>query len=188
MTLAETRFFHLGEQKPSVAPNARYYVAPGAKVIGDVRIGHDVSIWFNAVLRGDNEPIHLESGSNIQDGCVIHTDPGYPVRIGENVTIGHNATVHGSSIGAGSLVGMGATILNGALIGEFCLVAAGALIRENMTLPDRSLVVGIPARIVGVLTIEQTERMAEGAARYRAKIATYTRSLGAMERPSETPP
>jgi hypothetical protein len=86
MTIAEARFFHLGEQKPSVPPAARYEVAPGAKVIGDVRIGHDVSIWFNAVLRGDNQPNHLENGSNIQDGCVVHTDPGFPVRIGENAT------------------------------------------------------------------------------------------------------
>jgi carbonic anhydrase/acetyltransferase-like protein (isoleucine patch superfamily) len=188
MTVAKARFFHLGEQKPSVPPAARYYVAPGAKVIGDVRIGHDVSIWFNAVLRGDNEPIHLENGSNIQDGCVIHTDPGFPVQIGENVTIGHNATVHGCSIGANSLVGMGATILNGASVGAFCLVAAGTLIRENMLVPNRSLVVGIPARIAGVLTDEQIERMAAGSARYRRKLQTYSHALVAMDEPATRHP
>ncbi|MEK1895507.1 MAG: gamma carbonic anhydrase family protein [Rhizobium sp.] len=177
MTTAETCFFRLGTRSPTVPQNGHYYVAPGAKIIGDVHLGHDVSIWFNAVLRGDNEPIEVGSGSNVQDGCIVHTDPGYPVRIGENVTIGHNATVHGCSIGAGSLIGIGATVLNGAVVGRFCLVAAGALIRENMVIPDRSLVVGIPARIVGNLTAEQTERMAQGNARYRGKIQTYTGSL-----------
>lgn len=166
MTFAEPRFFHLGESKPTFPPGGRYYVAPGAKVIGDVRIGDDVSIWFNAVLRGDNDRIELESGANVQDGCVLHTDPGYPIRIGENVTIGDNATIHGSSIGAGSLIGIGATILNGAAVGKYCLVAAGTLIREDMTIPDSSLAVGTPARIVGALTKEQIDRMAEGAARY----------------------
>ncbi|WP_274626442.1 gamma carbonic anhydrase family protein [Arvimicrobium flavum] len=169
--------YRLGERAPTLPADGDVYVAPGAVVVGDVRIGDGVSIWFNAVLRGDNEPITLGAGSNVQDGCVVHTDPGYPVEIGENVTIGHNAIVHGCIIGNGSLIGMGATVLNGARIGERCLVGANSLVREGMVVPDGSLVIGIPAKIVKALHQEAAARLSGGAARYRSKAASYPLEL-----------
>ncbi|WP_104665975.1 gamma carbonic anhydrase family protein [Ensifer adhaerens] len=169
--------YRLGTREPRVPADGRYYVAPGAVVIGDVRLEADVSIWFNAVLRGDNEPIILGRGCNIQDGCVVHTDPGYPVEIGDDVTVGHNATIHGCRIGKGSLVGMGATILNGARIGERCLIGASALVRENMVVPDGSLVVGVPAQIVRALDGKTAEALSIGAQRYRAKARSYPGEL-----------
>lgn len=169
--------YRLGERVPSLPADGEFYIAPGAIVIGDVRIARGVSIWFNAVLRGDNEPIILGAGSNIQDGCVIHTDPGFPVEIGVDVTIGHNAIIHGCSIDKGSLIGMGATILNGARIGERCLVGANSLIREGMEVPDGSLVLGVPARIVRMLDGDAAENLSRGAERYRSKAASYPRDL-----------
>ncbi|OCP20913.1 MULTISPECIES: gamma carbonic anhydrase family protein [unclassified Ensifer] len=172
--------YRLGSLAPAVPGDGRFYLAPGAIVIGDVRIGRDVSIWFNAVLRGDNEPIVLGDGSNIQDGCVIHTDPGYPVEIGEDVTVGHNATIHGCRIGKGSLIGMGATVLNGAQIGARCLIGANSLVREGMVVPDGSLVVGIPAQIVRALNADMAGKLMLAAARYRAKSETYPKELRAI--------
>ncbi|TAA63877.1 gamma carbonic anhydrase family protein [Shinella sp. JR1-6] len=169
--------YRLGDRAPSLPADGEFYIAPGAAVIGDVRIATGVSIWFNAVLRGDNEPITLGAGSNVQDGCVIHTDPGFPVAIGEDVTVGHNAIVHGCSIGKGSLIGMGATILNGARIGERCLVGANSFVREGMVVPDGSLVIGVPAKIVRTLDGDAAENLSRGAERYRAKADSYSRDL-----------
>lgn len=179
--------YRLGDREPIFPEDGNFYVAPGAMVIGDVRIGSGVSIWFNAVLRGDNEPITLGAGSNVQDGCVIHTDPGFPVDIGEDVTIGHNATIHGCSIGKGSLIGMGATVLNGAVIGERCLVGANSLVREGMIVPDGSLVIGIPAKIVRSLDEQTAENLSRGAARYRDKAKTYSAELKAIDRKLDQP-
>lgn len=175
--MTQPGLYRLGSLCPVVPRDGRFYLAPGAIVIGDVRIGRNVSIWFNAVLRGDNEPIVLGDGSNIQDGCVVHTDPGYPVEIGDNVTVGHNAIIHGCRIGDGSLVGMGATVLNGAQIGPRCLIGANSLVREGMVVPDGSLVVGVTAQIVRTLVAETTDRLALSAARYRAKSRTYCEEL-----------
>jgi carbonic anhydrase/acetyltransferase-like protein (isoleucine patch superfamily) len=133
---------------PAMPADGRCWVAPNATLIGKVRIGEEASIWFGAVLRGDNEPIAIGARTNIQDLALMHTDPGFPVTVGSDCTIGHRAIVHGASIGDGSLIGMGAIVLNGARIGRRCLIAAGALVREGSEIPEASLVAGVPGRIV----------------------------------------
>lgn len=143
--------YQLENHAPETPENGEYWVAPGAHVIGKVVIGEDVGIWFGAVLRGDNEPITLGKGTNIQEGTVIHTDIGSPVTIGEGCTIGHSAIIHGCTIGNNSLIGMGATVLNGAKIGNNCLVGANALVTEGKEFPDNSLIVGSPAKAIRVL-------------------------------------
>ena len=147
----------LGDAAPKVDPSA--YVALGAVVIGDVILGENASVWFGAVLRGDTEPIRIGDRANVQDGCVVHTDPGFPATVGEGCVVGHNATLHGCEIGAGSLVGMGATILNGAKIGESSIVAAGAVVPEGREFPPRSLIVGVPAKCLGEVTEEHPGRV-----------------------------
>jgi carbonic anhydrase/acetyltransferase-like protein (isoleucine patch superfamily) len=138
--------FSLRGEKPDMAPLHQCYVAETAVVIGKVRIKIGASIWFGAVLRGDNEWIEIGERTNIQDNCTLHTDPGYPLTVGPGCTIGHNAILHGCSIGKNSLVGMGAILLNGATIGDNCVVGAGALIREEQIISDNAIVVGSPAR------------------------------------------
>lgn len=143
--------YSLGNLTPKVPSADKFWVAPDAHVIGQVDLGDDVGIWFGAVLRGDNEPIVIGPQTNIQEGVMIHTDPGFPVTIGAGCTIGHHAIIHGCTIGENSLVGMGATILNGARIGKNCLIGANALVTENKEFPDNSLIVGSPARVVRTL-------------------------------------
>jgi carbonic anhydrase/acetyltransferase-like protein (isoleucine patch superfamily) len=138
--------FSLRGQNPDMAPAGSCWVAETAVVIGKVRIKAGVSVWFGAVLRGDNEWIEIGERSNIQDNCTLHTDPGFPLTVGEGCTIGHNAILHGCSIGNNTLVGMGAILLNGAQIGSNCIIGAGALVGEKKTVPDNTLVVGSPAR------------------------------------------
>ncbi|MDR0528443.1 MAG: gamma carbonic anhydrase family protein [Zoogloeaceae bacterium] len=150
--------------RPSVARTA--WIAPGARVIGDVRLADHANIWFNAVLRGDNEPIDVGESANIQDNCVLHTDPGMPLIVGARVTVGHLAILHSAEIGEGSLIGMGATLLNRCKIGKHCLVGARALITEGKTFPDRVLIVGTPGKIVRELTDEEVARLEESAAHY----------------------
>lgn len=149
------------------------YVAPGAKLIGAVSAEEDVTIWFNAVLRADGEPIKIGKGSNIQDGTVIHVDPGFPVTIGEYVTVGHNAIVHGCTIEDGALIGMGATILNGAVIGKGALVAAGAVVREGTVVAPGTIVAGVPAKLVKSLDNEAIQQMKQGAYSYIEKGKMY---------------
>lgn len=129
-------------------PEGFCFVAESAQVIGHVILGEETGIWFGAVLRGDNEPIEVGAGSNIQENCVLHTDMGFPLVIGKGCTIGHTAILHGCTIGDNSLVGMGATVLNGAKIGRNCLIGAGALVTEGKEIPDNSLVVGSPAKVI----------------------------------------
>lgn len=143
--------YRLGDRVPKLPADGRCWIAPSAQVVGDVQLGEDVGIWFGAVLRGDNDPIVIGAGTNIQDGVMVHTDPGKGVTIGEGCTIGHHAIIHGCTIGNNSLVGMGATVLNGARIGDNCLIGANALITEGKTFPDNSLIVGSPARVVRTL-------------------------------------
>lgn len=143
--------YALGPQRPTTPPNGSYWIAPDAHVIGNVILGEDVGIWFGAVLRGDNEPIVVGARSNIQEGAVVHVDPGFPTTIGEGCTIGHRAIVHGCTIGNNSLIGMGATVLNGAIIGNNCLVGANALVTEGKVFPDNSLIVGAPAKAIRLL-------------------------------------
>lgn len=140
--------YALDKRIPRTPAPGRFWVAPDAHVIGDVELGEDVGIWFTAVLRGDGEPIRVGARSNIQEGAVLHVDPGCPVTIGEGCTIGHRAIVHGCTIGDNSLIGMGATVLNRAVIGRNCLVGANALVTEGKVFPDGSLIVGSPARAI----------------------------------------
>ncbi len=145
--------------------DGEHWIAPTAVLIGRVWLETEASVWWGAVLRGDNELITVGRGSNVQDGCVCHTDPGFPLVIGPHVTVGHQAMLHGCAIGEGSLVGIGAVILNGARIGRDCLIGARALIAEGKEIPDGSLVMGTPGKIVGEVRPEQAERIrAEAAA------------------------
>lgn len=145
----------LDNLRPVFVDRSSGFIAEDAQVIGNITIGRDVSIWFGAVLRGDNDLIDIGSGSNIQDGAVIHVDPGRPVSIGQGVTIGHRAIVHGAVIGDNSLIGMGATLLNGSRIGENSLVGANALVTENKVFPSGSLIMGAPAKVVRPLTADE---------------------------------
>jgi carbonic anhydrase/acetyltransferase-like protein (isoleucine patch superfamily) len=146
-----------GADRPRI--DATAYIAPGARIVGDVTIGPRASVWFNAILRADNDAITIGAETNIQDGSVLHTDEGHPCIVGDRCTIGHIANVHGCRIGDGSLVGMGAIVLTGAVIGEESLVAAGALVPEGKTFGPRSLLVGSPARSIRQLTDDEVERL-----------------------------
>jgi len=154
-----------------------FWIAPDATVIGGVKIGEDVGVWFGAVLRGDNEPITVGRGTNIQEGVMVHTDPGFPVVIGDFCTIGHHAIVHGCTIGSNSLVGMGATVLNGARIGRNCLVGANALVTEGKEFPDNSLIVGSPARAIRTLDDAAVEGLRRSARNYIANWQRFARDL-----------
>jgi carbonic anhydrase/acetyltransferase-like protein (isoleucine patch superfamily) len=158
-------------KSPKIHPTA--YIAPGAQIIGDVVIEENASVWFNAVLRGDNDQIRIGKGSNIQDGSIVHTDHGFPVNVEENVTVGHNVILHGCTVKSGSLIGMGATILNGAVIGEGSLIAAGALVLEGRTIPPGSLAAGSPAKVIREVSPENAEALRQGAVHYQEKAAQY---------------
>lgn len=149
------------------------FVADGARLIGDITIGAEASIWFNAVLRGDLAPIRIGERTNIQDGTVGHVNTGQPLIVGDGVSVGHNAIIHGCTIGNGTLIGMGAIVLNGAEIGEYALVGAGSLITENKKIPPYTLVLGSPARVVRELTEEDLERMKRTAESYVLKGKEY---------------
>lgn len=151
---------------PTLPGEGRYWVAPTADVMGKVTLGEDVSIWFGAVLRGDNEPIVIGPDSNVQDNVVFHTDDGIPVSLGRGVSVGHNAVVHGATVGDDVLVGMGAILMNRSVIGSECLIAAGALVPEGANIPPRSLVVGVPAKVVRELTDEEVAGLRRNASVY----------------------
>lgn len=157
--------FSLNERRVEFA-SENYYIAPNATVIGSVVIGDNVSIWFNTVLRGDNDVIEIGDNSNIQDGAVVHVDPGKPVKIGRGVTVGHKATIHGCTIGDNTLIGINAVVLNNAQIGNNCIIGANALIPEGKIIPDGSLVVGAPGRVVRQLTDEQIESLKKSSSGY----------------------
>lgn len=143
-----------------------YWVADSAVVVGNVLLKQDASVWFNAVVRGDNDLITIGVGSNVQDGSVLHTDPGHPLVIGPHVTIGHKVMLHGCDIGEGSLIGINAVVLNGAKIGKNCIIGANALITEGKEIPDNSMVMGSPGKVVKTLTDEQAKGIRIGAAHY----------------------
>lgn len=149
--------FTLDGVAPQLPENGAYWIAPNATVVGKVRLDDDASVWFNAVLRGDNELIHIGAGSNIQDGCVLHTDMGFPLTVGAGSTIGHKVMLHGCTVGENSLVGMASTILNGAVIGRNCIIGAHSLVPEGKVIPDNSLVMGAPAKVVREVSPEQAE-------------------------------
>jgi len=169
--------YSLDNQTPVLPADNEVWIAPNAHVIGNVRIGRDVGIWFGAVLRGDNELILIGEGSNIQDGCVLHTDMGSPLTIGRNCTIGHKAMLHGCTIGENSLVGIGAVVLNNAVIGKNCLIGACALIPERKVIPDNSLVMGSPGRVVRELDAEATARLSAAAVSYVRNWQRYAKGL-----------
>ena len=154
-----------------------FWVAPNATVIGNVTMEKDSSIWFQCTIRGDNEPITIGAGSNIQEHSVIHTDPGCPCIIGKNVTIGHMAMLHGCKIGDGSLIGIGAVILNKAKIGKNCIIGAKALITENKDIPDNSLVVGSPGKVVREVTEEEKKAVWENTKHYQDNWKKYSKSI-----------
>ncbi|MBL4599364.1 MAG: gamma carbonic anhydrase family protein [Rhizobiaceae bacterium] len=171
--------FELDGKKPSL-PDEFFWVAPNASVIGQVILGEDASIWFGTVIRGDNEPITVGAGSNIQENCTLHTDPGFPISIAEGVTIGHNAMVHGCTIGENSLIGMSATILNGAIIGKNCLIGAGALIPSGKVIPDNSMVVGMPGKVIRELTEQEIQGLQLSAKHYVANAKRFSKGLVAL--------
>jgi carbonic anhydrase/acetyltransferase-like protein (isoleucine patch superfamily) len=153
-----------GPDRPEIDPAA--WVAPGAVVIGAARLRAGSSVWFGSVVRADGDRIEFGEGSNLQDGCVMHTDPGFPIVVGAGVSVGHRAVLHGCTVGDDSLVGMGAVVLNGARVGPRCLVAAGALVLEGVEIPEQSLVAGSPARVRRPLTDEEVARLRTNAETY----------------------
>ncbi|MFT3904713.1 MAG: gamma carbonic anhydrase family protein [Steroidobacteraceae bacterium] len=156
-----------------------YYIAPGAQIIGAVTLGAGASIWFNAVLRADDERIEIGAGSNVQDGTIIHCDPGMPTLVGERVTVGHRVLLHGCTIGDESLIGNGAIVLDGARLGRHCLVGAGALVTPGKEFPDGSVLMGCPARIVRSVGEKELAMIRHGAASYLARMQRYRRELPA---------
>jgi carbonic anhydrase/acetyltransferase-like protein (isoleucine patch superfamily) len=163
--------YKLGDDSPMIASSA--YIAPNATVVGKVILDENSTVWFGATLRGDNEVIRIGANSNVQDGAVLHTDPGFPLSIGDHVSIGHQAMMHGCTVGEGSLIGIQSIVLNGAVIGKGCLVGAGALITERKTFPDGCLIIGAPAKAVRELTAEERENLLKVAANYAERGVYY---------------
>lgn len=167
--------FTLGDRKPQLGNDV--WIAPNATVIGDVRLADNVSIWWNAVLRGDNDPISIGANTNIQDGSVLHTDEGVPMSIGADVTVGHQVMLHGCTVGDGSLIGIGSIVLNRAVIGKESIVGANSLIPEGKVFPDRVLIVGSPGKVVRELTDEEVLKLRKSAAHYVSNAGRYRSSL-----------
>ena len=167
--------YALGKDSPKIAEDA--WIAPGAHVIGKVRLGPRASVWFGASLRGDNEWIEVGEGTNVQENCVFHTDMGFPLTIGAGCTIGHKAMLHGCTIGDNTLIGMGATVLNGAKIGPDCLIGAGALVTEGKEIPAGSLVMGAPGKIVRTLDQAAITKLRASALHYSERAALFAADL-----------
>ncbi len=167
--------YALDDVSPKVDASA--WIAPGCHIVGNVALQAKSSVWFGCTLRGDNELIEVGAGSNIQENCVLHTDMGFPLSIGEGCTIGHKAMLHGCTIGENSLIGMGATVLNGARIGKNCLIGAGALIAEGKVIPDGSLVMGMPGKVIKELTAEHIEGLRLSALHYQENAARFSTGL-----------
>ncbi len=169
--------YELDGQAPEFPGEGHYFIADSATLIGRVRLKKDSSVWFGAVLRGDNEWIELGERSQIQDNCVLHTDPGFPLTIGSNCVIGHLVMLHGCTIGDNSLIGMGAVMLNGSKVGNNCLVGAGAVVTEGKTFPDNSLIVGAPARVIRSLDEKAAAMIRGGADIYVQRSKQYAKAL-----------
>jgi carbonic anhydrase/acetyltransferase-like protein (isoleucine patch superfamily) len=172
---------------PEISPDVGF-IAPTAVLIGDCHIGLEVGIWFGTVARGDIEPIRVGARSNVQENCVLHTDKGFPLSIGENCTIGHSAIIHGCTIGDNTLIGMGATVLNGARIGKNCLIGANALITEGKEIPDNSLVVGAPGKVIRTLDAEAIAGLTASADRYVKNARRFAAGLVEVHRPADFDP
>lgn len=173
--------YSLDDTAPSLPASGDFWIAPGAHVIGRVRLAEGVGVWFGAVIRGDNEEIRIGSGCNIQDNAVLHTDWDFPMTIGANCTIGHRALLHGCTIGEGTLIGMGATVMNGAKIGRGCLIGANAMVTEGKEIPDGSLVIGAPGKVARVLGPEEQEKLLGSARNYRENMRRFREGLVAVQ-------
>ena len=171
--------YSLAERKP--VTRGDYFIAPNATIIGSVVIENNASIWFNVVVRGDNDTITIGENANVQDGCILHTDPGIQLTIGRNVTIGHKVMLHGCTIGDGTLVGINSVILNHAVVGRHCLIGANALITEEKEIPDGSVVMGSPGKVVRMLDEQEIARLTLSAERYVANARRYRTSLRALD-------
>ena len=171
--------FQLGQDRPQVHPSV--FVAPGAIVVGKVELHENSSVWFNVSLRGDNDLIVLGEGSNIQEGSVLHTDTGHPLTIGKRVTVGHQAMLHGCTIGDESLIGMQAILLNGSQVGRHCIIGAGALLTGNTVIPEGSMVLGSPAKVVRPLKHEEIEMIRQAAAGYVDRAKLFKTELIALD-------
>lgn len=169
--------YNLGEVAPELPNEDEYWIAPNAAVVGRVILRRNASVWFGATLRGDNDPIVIGENSNVQDGSVLHTDTGYPLTIGANVTVGHKVMLHGCTIGDGSLIGIGSIVLNGAKIGKNCLIGANCLITEGKEIPDNSLVMGAPGKVVREISQDQARVLAGGALHYVENWKRYRAGL-----------
>ncbi|MFI4999720.1 MAG: gamma carbonic anhydrase family protein [Reyranellales bacterium] len=167
--------YQLGDKKPVIP--ASCYVAESATIIGDVTLGERVSVLFGAVLRGDNDPITIGDDSNVQDNCVLHSDPGQPLKVGKGVTIGHQAMLHGCTIGDGSMIGIAAVVLNATVIGKECLVGAGAVVTERKSFPDRSVIFGSPAKVAREASEDNITRIRMDTLSYVHRGAQYKESL-----------
>ena len=172
--------YSLGDKQVKLVGGG-HFIAPNAAVIGDVTLHENSSVWFGCTLRGDGDHIEVGAGSNIQDGAVLHVDPGFPLVVGESVTVGHNAMLHGCTIGAGSLVGINAVVLNGAKVGKGCLIGANALVTEGMEIPDGSLVLGSPAKIKTQLSAEQQLGLMHNADHYIGNARRFNEGLQEQE-------
>jgi carbonic anhydrase/acetyltransferase-like protein (isoleucine patch superfamily) len=170
--------YRLDEIRPQLGKDV--WIAPNAAVIGDIRLADRASVWFNAVLRGDNDPIIIGEESNIQDGSVLHTDAGLPLEVGARVTVGHQVILHSCVVGDGSLIGMGAVLLNRCRIGRYSIVGAHALVSEGKQFPDRVLIIGSPGKVARELTDEEVARLEQSAAHYAANAQRYRQSLRAL--------
>lgn len=173
--------YRLNERIPELRGD-QHFIADTASVIGTVILENNVSVWFGAVLRGDNEPIHIGANSNIQDGAVLHTDTGIPLTLAANVSVGHQAMLHGCTIGEGSLIGIKATILNNSVIGRNCLIGANTLITEGKVIPDNSLVIGSPGKVVRTLTEVEIAALHANAVHYVEQLARYASGLQPLVR------
>ncbi len=171
--------YRLGQSSVDVHPES--WVAPNATLVGKVKLEQGASVWFGAVLRGDNELIHIGEQSNVQDGSVMHTDMGFPLTLGKGVTIGHNAMLHGCTVGDYSLIGINAVVLNGAKIGKYCIIGANTLIGEGKEIPDGSLVVGSPGKVVRELSEAQKNMLEASAAHYVHNAQRYARDLAEQD-------
>lgn len=167
--------YALGDKTPRIPPSA--YVADEATLIGEVLLGERASVWPGVVIRGDNEPIRIGDGSNLQDGAVLHADPGFPLTIGAGVSVGHQAMLHGCTIGDNTLVGIQAIVMNGAVIGRDCIVGAGSVIPEGKTYPERSLILGAPARVVRALNGEDVATLRSNAESYVRRQELFRKTL-----------
>ena len=167
--------YQLGEHAPQIDPST--YVVDEAILIGRVTLHENASVWYNVTIRADNEPITIGKNSNVQEACVLHVDPGFPLTIGNDVSVGHQAMLHGCTIGDGSLIGIQAIILNGAKIGRHCLVGAGALVTEGKEFPDNSLIIGVPAKVARTLRDDEIARLQQAAQHYVERAALFKTDL-----------